>query len=442
MKQIVKRYIKWMIITLILLSIFKCSSSGDNTNKTVLKVFTQPRWAPYLKKAQLKWDKIHPQNRIKLQILELGYPQLRSKLITAAGGDNAPDFSLIDVVWIAEFVEAGYLKSIDELDSAWVDTVFCQDWYQSLVNAVSYQNHIYGLVTQTGTEHLYYRRDWFWQEGIEPPETWQQLIDVATHFQQDFIRKKYKLGDHAMDLLGGVRGGESTAARWLLSLWSANGKIFDKYNGVIFDDFPARMALELYYDLIHKYKVVSQRCITWDWQHPRKLFGAGKIALFVGGSYEWTMLQKQTGWDDQTMREKIGFIPFPAATVGQKVVGTGGMAYCIFKQSHNQKLALEFLKKVLSDQLLSNFCITTNQTPPRKSVVASLDSSKHWFLWKNAQMLKWARSRPTSPIYPKFSEQIQKMLELTISREIDPYSAVSNVEKEMKNELINLNTPQ
>jgi len=170
MKQIVKRYIKWMIITLILLSIFKCSSSGDNTNKTVLKVFTQPRWAPYLKKAQLKWDKIHPQNRIKLQILELGYPQLRSKLITAAGGDNAPDFSLIDVVWIAEFVEAGYLKSIDELDSAWVDTVFCQDWYQSLVNAVSYQNHIYGLVTQTGTEHLYYRRDWFWQEGIEPPD--------------------------------------------------------------------------------------------------------------------------------------------------------------------------------------------------------------------------------------------------------------------------------
>jgi len=414
MKQIVKRYIKWMIITLILLSIFKCSSSGDNTNKTVLKVFTQPRWAPYLKKAQLKWDKIHPQNRIKLQILELGYPQLRSKLITAAGGDNAPDFSLIDVVWIAEFVEAGYLKSIDELDSAWVDTVFCQDWYQSLVNAVSYQNHIYGLVTQTGTEHLYYRRDWFWQEGIEPPETWQQLIDVATHFQQDFIRKKYRMGDYAMDLLGGVRGDESTTARWLLALWSANGKIIDNFYDIVFDDFPSKMALELYYDLVH----------------------------IVGGSYEWTMLQKQTGWDDQTMREKIGFIPFPAATVGQKVVGTGGMAYCIFKQSHNQKLALEFLKKVLSDQLLSNFCITTNQTPPRKSVVASLDSSKHWFLWKNAQMLKWARSRPTSPIYPKFSEQIQKMLELTISREIDPYSAVSNVEKEMKNELINLNTPQ
>ncbi|UCE08437.1 MAG: extracellular solute-binding protein, partial [bacterium] len=404
--------------------------------------FTQPRWAPYLKKAQSKWNKKHPQNRIKLQILELGYPQLRSKLITAAGGDNAPDFSLIDVVWIAEFVEAGYLKSINELDSVWVDSVFCQDWYPSLVNAVSYQNHIYGLVTQTGTEHLYYRRDWFWQEGIEPPETWQQLIDAATHFQQDFIRNKYRMSDHAMDLLGGVRGGESTTARWLLALWSANGKILDNFYGVVFDDFPAKMALELYYDMVHKYNIVSPRCVTWDWQHPRKLFGAGKVALFVGGSYEWTMLQKQTGWDDRNMREKIGFVPFPAATMGQKVVGTGGMAYSIFHQSDHSDLVLEFLKLLLNKELMLEFCIDTNQTPPRKSVVALLDSSKNWFLWKNAQLLKWAKSRPTSPIYPKISEQIQKMLELTISMEIAPYEAVAKTANEIEKELKELNLSQ
>ncbi len=430
-----QKYIKWVIITLILFSIFKCSSSKDRTDKTVLYVFTQPRWAQYLKKAETNWNLSHHQKKIKLQILELGYPQLRSKLITAAGGNNAPDFSLIDVVWIAEFVKAGYLSPINKLDSAWVDSIARRDWYESLIKAASYKNKLYGLVTQTGTEHLYYRRDWFWQEGIRAPETWRQLIYAATHFQQDFIRKKYGIGDHAMDLLGGVRGGESTTARWLLALWSANGKVWDNYYGVVFDDFPAKMALELYYDLVHKYHVVSPRCIIWDWQHPRKLFGAGKIAMFVGGSYEWMMLKKQTGWDEQKMRERIAFIPFPAATVGQRVVGTGGMAYCIYQQSDHPELVLEFLKLLLNKELMLEFCVDTNQTPPRKSVVTALDSSTHWFLWKNAQMLKWAKSRPAAPIYPKISEKIQKMLELTLSKEIDPYKAVVNTANEIEKEL-------
>ena len=425
------------LIFLILLNI-QCGKSKKSDQGTLLHGFTQPRWAPYLKKAETAWNQVHPGNKIDLQILELGYPQLRSKLITAAGGNNAPDFSLVDVVWIAEFVEAGFLISIEELDKVWVDDVLRKDWFESLVNAVTYENHTYGLVTQTGTEHLYYRRDWFEQEKIKPPETWNQLIDVARHFQNESVRSKYAIGDFAMDFLGGFQGGESTTARWLLSLWSANGTILDDENRVVFNNPPAHRALGLYLDLVHNYRVVSPRCIIWDWQHPRKLFGAEKLALFIGGSYEWKMLKKQTGWDNQTMRYRIGFIPFPADSGGQKVVGTGGMAYCIYKQSDHPKLVLEFLKLVLSQQLMFDFCIETNQTPSRKSVVAALDSSKNWFLWKNAKMLKWAKSRPASAIYPKISEQIRIMLEITLRENADPKSAIgrtaSVIEKEIKNE--------
>ena len=427
----------YLAIIFLCLFVIHCERSQNSDQGIVLKAFVQPRWTPYLKKAETKWNKTHLQNKIDLQILELGYPQLRSKLITAAGGNNAPDFSLIDIVWIAEFVEAGFLIPIDEFAKTWVDNVFRTDWFESLVNAVSYNNHVYGLVTQTGTEHLYYRSDWFKQEKIKPPETWNQLIDTAKYFQQILIRNKYGMGDYAMDLLGGVRGGESTTVRWLPALWSANGKILNNIFEVVFNDSPARRALQLYSDLVYKYRVVSPQCVTWDWQHPRKLFGAGKIALFVGGSYEWTMLKQQTGWDNQMMKDRIGFVPFPADDIdGQKVVGTGGMAYCIYKQSNHPKLVLEFLKLVLGKPFMLDFCIDTNQTPPRKSVVASLDSSKNWFLWENAKMIKWAKSRPASPIYPKISDQIQLMLELTLSKKTNPQSAIARtasvIEMEMK----------
>jgi ABC-type glycerol-3-phosphate transport system substrate-binding protein len=418
-------------------SLFVIHCERSENQDIVLQAFVQPRWTPYLKKAETEWNKTHPQKKIDLQILELGYPQLRNKLITAAGGDNAPDFSLIDIVWIAEFVEAGYLIAIDEFEKAWVDSVFRTDWFESLVNAVSYNNHIYGLVTQTGTEHLYYRRDWFKQEKIQPPKTWNQLIDSANYFQQKSIRNQYGIGDYAMDLLGGIRGGEATTVRWLPVLWSADGEIFNNISDVVFNDSPAQKALQLYFDLVYKYAVVSPQCVTWDWQHPRKLFGAGKIALYIGGSYEWKMLKEQTGWDNQLMKDRIGFVPFPAYDAdGQKFVGTGGMAYCIYKQSNHAKLASEFLKLVLSKPLMLDFCIDTNQIPPRKSVAASLDPSKNWFLWENAKLLKWSKSRPTSPIYPKISDQIQLMIELTLSKKTNPQSAVAKtasvIEIEMK----------
>jgi len=187
-RELLKAKLTCCLATIFLsLFVIHCERSQNSDQGIVLKAFVQPRWTPYLKRAETKWNKTHLQNKIDLQILELGYPQLRSKLITAAGGNNAPDFSLIDIVWIAEFVEAGYLIPIDEFEKAWVDSVFRTDWFESLVNAVSYNNHIYGLVTQTGTEHLYYRRDWFKQEKIKPLETWNQLIDTTKYFQQILI---------------------------------------------------------------------------------------------------------------------------------------------------------------------------------------------------------------------------------------------------------------
>ena len=84
-------------------SLFVIHCEKSENQNIVLQAFVQPRWTPYLKKAETEWNKTHPQKKIDLQILELGYPQLRNKLITAAGGDNAPDFSLIDIVWIVLF---------------------------------------------------------------------------------------------------------------------------------------------------------------------------------------------------------------------------------------------------------------------------------------------------------------------------------------------------
>jgi ABC-type glycerol-3-phosphate transport system substrate-binding protein len=377
---------------------------------TVIEVITQERWAPYVEKAVQVWNADHPDQQVELDALVLGYPDLRSKIITAAAGGKAPDLSLIDCIWVPEFAEAQYLVPLDELDPDWVDDVAKEDWYEGLTDQTSYDGQLYGLVTQTGTEHLYYRKDWFSAEGIQPPETWDELVEAALYFQQEDIREKYGMGDFSLGVLSSVKGGEATTVRWLMVLWSRGGTVFED-DQVVINGPEGKGALELFYDLVNTHKVVSPQSITWAWDETRKLFGAGKTAMFLGGSYEWAAIQDQTGWDLETMKANVGFIPMPAGPDGSPTTGTGGMAYSIYRQSENPELTFEILKLIVGEDLMYEFADATGQVPPRQSVTEMLDPEEDWFLYNDAQLMVYARPRPGSAVYPRVSEQIAMMLE-------------------------------
>ncbi|HID87613.1 MAG TPA: extracellular solute-binding protein [Anaerolineae bacterium] len=398
------------------------SSLGKNV-RTIRAMVPEEKWALPIEAAVAMWNEKNPGRMVKHEILVTGHSQLRFKIATAVAAGKAPDFSLVDSVWVAEFAKASFLIPLEEIDPDWVEDDYKRDFSPVFVEGDSYEGKPYAIHAQTDVALLWYRKDWFGAEGISPPTTWEELIQAARHFQQDHTRRRYAMGDHAMAFPASLKAGETTSYLLLPFLWSAGGDVFADGRVVLNSEAVCR-AVRLLRDLVHKYKVASPGVASCEWDWPMKLFAAGKVAVSVGGSYESGMIKELAGWDEQTFRERVGFVPIPAGPAGKQTTTAGGMTYAIYRQSKHPDLALEILKIVTGPKLMKDFCVTTGHHPPRISVAESLDPEGNWFLVETQKMLSNAKVRPITPHYPKVSEQLRAMIENAVARRMRVEQAV------------------
>ncbi|NJJ39549.1 extracellular solute-binding protein [Paenibacillus apii] len=402
------------------------SAEPTSAEPTELTVINQDRWAPYVEKAVKIWNEQHPDKQVKLNQLVLGYPQLRQKITTAAAAGQAPDFSLIDSVWVAEFADAGYLKPLDSIDPDWVENDFKKDFYPVFVGGDSYEGKPYAIRSQTDMALIWFRKDWFSQEGIQPPKTWDELMAAAKHFSQKDVQAKYG-NSQGIAFPGGMKAGETTTSLLMPFFWSSGADVF-KDGKVVLDSTESKAAVQFLTDLVGE-KASTKEVISYEWDRATKLLATGKVALSVGGSYEYAMIKNTTGWSDDEMKEKLGFVPIPAGGSGKVATSAGGMDYVIYEQAKQPELAMEILKIVTGPELMKEFVVDTAQNSPRISVTEGLDKDKDWFLAETGKFLYDANVRPVIPEYAKVSEQIQKMIESAVSGKTPADQAVTEAAK-------------
>jgi ABC-type glycerol-3-phosphate transport system substrate-binding protein len=400
---------------------FSLSPSRDVMRIKVL--IPEQKWAAPLEKAVRLWNEEHVDRQVKLNLLLVGYPELHFKISTAVASGNAPDFSLIDSVWVAQFARSGFLKPLDEIDPEWVENDYRQDFFPVFVKGNCCDGHLYAIHAQTDMALVWYRKDWFQAEGMSPPSTWDELVEVAQHFQQAEGRKQYGLGAHALDFPAGLKAGETTTYQLLSFLWSTGGDVFSD-SEVVLDSDATRRVVGFLRDLVTRHHVAPPEVTTYEWNRAPKLFAVGEVAMSIGGSYESALIKEVAGWDDDEFRAKVGFVPIPAGPGGEQSTTAGGMSYAIYQQAEEPELALEILKIATAPRLMKEFCLSTGQNPPRISVYKALDPEKDWLLSQTSKMLYGARVRPLTPEYVRVSEQLRVMLENAISGQMSVDGAV------------------
>lgn len=373
-----------------------------------------------LEEAERYYNTTHPDKPLHLTIEVVGRPQLRNKIIAVVAEGRAPDIALIDWVWMAEMINLRFFIAIDTAAPQWT-----AEYLEDLLPVFRAANHhsdghLYGVQTDTNVAVLWYRKDWFTEEGLSPPCTWEDLVRAATHLKTH--RKQYGFGEYPVAFCGEIQGGETTTFALLPFLWSVGGELIVDQQVRL--NSRAVQTLKFLTDLVHIHQLVSPQVVEFSWDEPRRLFAAGEAAIVLGGSYEKQAIQAVSRWDEETFNARVGMLPIPAGPGGSAVTAVGGMIYAVFRQTMFPEIAVEFLKVLASPGLMKWFCEQTGRVPSRRSVVTSMETARCCFQCEVQKILEHARSRPVSPHYAKVSTQFRLMVENAITRRMPATEAV------------------
>ena len=115
---------------------------------------------------------------IELELLPTDASQQREQLVRRLGAeDSSIDLVGMDVVWTAEFANAGWIRPWDAAD----EKVVTKDVFPPVIETATFENEVYGAPFNTNTELLWYRKDMV----PKPPETWDEMIDMAEDIGAD-----------------------------------------------------------------------------------------------------------------------------------------------------------------------------------------------------------------------------------------------------------------
>lgn len=146
---------------------------GDDGGATSLKWFIAIQPGGSIQKvAETCSEQSGGEYEIDLELLPTDASQQREQLVRRLGAeDSSIDLIGMDVVWTAEFANAGWIRKWDRTDGKEVT----RGVFPPVIETASYEGDLYGAPFNSNTQLLWYRKDLV----PKPPETWNEMVRIA-----------------------------------------------------------------------------------------------------------------------------------------------------------------------------------------------------------------------------------------------------------------------
>ncbi len=390
-------------------------------------------------------------------------------LAAGTAGDVVDEDSFL----LASVAQAGYLYPLDEFIKNW------PDWNQfapAMRKMVTFGGHIYGVMIDTDVRMIWYRKDIFKLCGLPvpwQPKSWKDILDAAAKLKEcaPKIMKKYGVNEfYPIIVPAGLKWGEATPCQgfWMLLVGADKpplNRLYDYKTGKWICKSSALWRSFWFYIELHKkgYDAVPVHLAADTWAAHRKFFSEGKVAMDLGGSWEFyegwgpkgiaplpvckQQCAGKTG-DEYTKCylkcewEVIGFAKMPGWSGGAhgepKFVSISGGWFVginakAAKDPDKLKLAWLFIKTIGSKEPIALYAAKYAKPAPRLDAVEVPEYAKDPYIKAISEYLKFTDFRDALPDYPKVSKIIQYVTQLIIEGKItDPDKALDLYCKKLK----------
>src|ERR1700737_4887195 len=271
---------------------------------------------------------------IKVSYEIVPYENTREKEVLDFSANGDLSVALVDLVWLGEFADSGWIVPIDEIQKKFPNLVDpdleLKDFFPLLLDAFgSWNKTVYGLPYDNYSGLLYYNRDLLKQAGFDkPPETWDDLFKV-------YAPKLTKDGKYAFALQS-RRGETQSCDSFMRFLWPWGGSLLDaKFHSNLSgpksqEGLNFRQSLEKY---------MPQGIVDYDHNDAVNALAQGNVAMIT----EWSAFYS-TLVDPKSSKivDKLGVAPEPKGPDGRKPA-LGGFSLAVASQANDEQKAASWL---------------------------------------------------------------------------------------------------
>ncbi|SDL36602.1 carbohydrate ABC transporter substrate-binding protein, CUT1 family [Franzmannia pantelleriensis] len=252
---------------------------------------------------------------------------LYQQILSANSSDI--DIFQIDVIWPG--LLANHL--LDLADVLGEDAA--EGHFPAIIENNTVDGRLVAMPWFTDAGVLYYRTDLLEQHGFEPPETWEQLTEIARDIQ-DAERAAGNERMHGFVFQGRAYEGLTVnALEWVAS--HGGGSLVEHDGEISINNARAAAALGLAASWIGE--ITPNGALNYTEEEARGVFQGGNAVFMRNWPYAWSLAQSE----GSEVRGKVGVTQLPAGAEGASAAGLGGWNLAVSRYSDNPELAAELV---------------------------------------------------------------------------------------------------
>ncbi|MCP8969458.1 extracellular solute-binding protein [Ectobacillus sp. SYSU M60031] len=374
------------------------------------------------KKIVEEFNKKHPNIQVEFREMPSDSGKQHDAYVTALNAQSSEiDVMDLDVVWPAEFAQAGYVLPLDNFIQK--DNVDMAKYNKGAVAAASFNGKQWAMPKFIDAGMLYYRKDLVPDGKV--PKTWDELIATAKATKGQ--------GGTKFGYLMQAKQYEGLVCNAVEFIAAYGGKVIDENGNVAVNSPEAIKGIKKLVE-VAKSDFVPDNNNTFTEIESHTAFLEGQGVMIRNWPYMWSMVQDQA---QSKVVDKVGVAPLPAGDKGSAAT-LGGWMSAINKYSKHKQEAWEFVKFMNGAEGQKISAIEGGLAPTLTDLFNDQDILKKNPFFKEqgfVNALSAAVPRPVTPIYPKVSEIMQINLSKAIAGQMTAEQAAAEMEKQLKDAL-------
>ena len=340
---------------------------------------------------------------------------LHDKFVTiATAEDSSADIVSMDVPFVPEFAAAGWTIPVEEVLPAPEREAF----FPGTIDGATYDDQLYAVPWYNNGPGLFYRKDLLDEAGLEPPTTYDELVDQAKQLQTD-------------DMSGFIFQAAQTEGgliSWLEVLWGHGGAILTDDGEVALTEGSAAVdSMQRLIDFIYTDQISPEATLTMaTGADAQNVFVEGRAVFLRMWMTATSAMEADTSavkglWDVATLPSANGEAPGPGC------LGTWNLGISKFSRYPEESAtAIQFLTSL--EQQTQRY-LGSGSLPARSAVFDDAEvQEKYAYVDRLREAFASLRPRPVTPFYSQMSaEALQPNFGAAMTRGKEPQAAIDDM---------------